>query len=166
MSLLIRKINPNNWSFPFTSVGEIGADALTRGCLKTANNCMSTFEVSSETDIDNAILALASNNDQMETFDIVILDKEEINNLGFICLNTPGNTPVKSLVETHRDISELKYSNIGILAKYIHECVSQGKTVKFTKSEIKAIIAKAIRDELITPDALRGKVKSEFTTKQ
>ena len=74
MSLLVRKCNRNNWDYDIVNASDISADAITQ-CMRTTKNSMSVFEIASDTDIDDAFLAISSNGDSLESFDVVILKR-------------------------------------------------------------------------------------------
>ena len=150
MSLLARKINRNNWNLEATTVSDLSADAITQ-CMKTIDNSMSTYEIASEAEIDQAFLAIAANFSELETFDILLLDKQCIIDKGLTCEQNSGNTPVQNLVNTHWDIINLNYGNLGTCAWYMLERFKLQKVVRRTKLELKQIIKKAINDNILDP---------------
>lgn len=162
MSLLVRKINRNNWPSGITNSSDIKADAITN-CMRTSHDSMSVYEISSKADIDNAFLAIASNFDRLETFDVVMMDKKVFIDSGINVLNNPGLTPVKDLKNTHWDISDLRYANLGTIAQHINSCVSSNNVMRRSRGELKNIIEKAITDGRLKLNTLRERLQQELS---
>ncbi|HDJ89353.1 MAG TPA: hypothetical protein ENG40_01495, partial [Thermoprotei archaeon] len=118
MRLLVRKIQKSKWMQNDILNGEpVSGDAITN-CLKTKNNTISTWGIMSEDKIEQAVLAIVSAHQHIDTIDVVILEKENIEKK-FNLKNEPGNTPVKDLVDTHIDICGINYNSLGELAQAI-----------------------------------------------
>ena len=141
--------------------GTISADAITQ-CMKTTKNSMSVFEISSKVDINEAFLAISSNFDRLDSFDVVILVKQEITERDYNCVQSLGITPVENLNNTHWDITGLSYGKLGNIAEYMHNRVSENETDRRTKYELKCIIIDAINAHRLDLTALREKVRIEI----
>lgn len=82
MSLLVRKINRSKWFQTNIYEGEdISGDAITN-CLKTTRNTLSTWRINSETEIEDAILAMASGFDHIDTIDVIPINPEHLESEG------------------------------------------------------------------------------------
>lgn len=123
---------------------------------------MSVFEIASHADIDDAFLAISSNGDSLESFDVVILEKQDIIERGYNCIESLGMTPVESLENTHWDITDLLYGNLGNIAEYIHNRVRNGEIKRRTKHELRGIIINAIDSHRLELTTLKRKVREEI----
>ncbi len=161
MSLLVRKCNRNNWDYDIADASNISADAITQ-CMKTIQNNMSVFEIASDSDIDDAFLAIASNFDRLDSFNVVILEKQDITERGYNCVQSLGMTPVESLKNTHWDITGLLYGTLGNIAEYIHNRIRNDEIQRRTKYELKCIIIDAINSQRLELTTLKEKVRIEI----
>lgn len=157
MPLLARKINRSHWPNSATDVSDIGADAITLS-MKTMRNAMSVYEIPSSTNIDDAFLAVSSNFQRLESFDIVTMEKHDLDNLNINCIHNKGITRVEDLKDTHLDISGLCYSKLGTIANYIACRILATHSIRRTKSQLKDILNKAIRDGRLDPTSLEPRL--------
>ena len=157
MSLLARKITRSHWPNSITKVSKLGADAITLS-LKTSRNAMSTYEISSANKIDDAFLAISSNFQRLESFDIVTMDKDDLKTLNIDLMETPGRTPIKDLQNKHMDVYDLRYRDLGTLANYISNRIINDYWKRRSKSQLKTIINKAIADGRIKIDTLEPRL--------
>jgi len=150
MPLLVRKINKGKWNhIDFLASSDISADALTND-LKTTNNTLSLWQVNNEGELDNAILALVAKQDNHETFDVVIFDEAKIYEQQLELQDTPGDTPVKSLIDTHRDICDLTYSKMGLVKDLILIELRGDRVRRFTKTYLKALLKRSIENQTLS----------------
>lgn len=160
MSFLIRKITRSKWpreNYESLTSNDISADAVT-SCLRTTRNTLSTWEVSSTQEINEAILALVSGFERIDTIDIVIIEKQELLDKGFELINTPGLTPVVDLVETHIDISSLNYASIGGFSEIMIECLKSEKVLRYNKKKLINILEEAIKAGRVEKEKLKDGV--------
>ena len=76
MQLLVRKINRAKWDQNNICEGESpSGDAITID-LRTKNNTLSIWEINSEDEIEDAVLALTVAGDTLNTIDIVIFNAD------------------------------------------------------------------------------------------
>lgn len=109
MPFLIRKINKAKWhQVDIENDDDVSADAITMD-LKTSGNTLSAWYIISENEIEDAILALVSGQDHLEMFDIVMLSEQFLQDSSIKIIDTPGATPIQSLVNTHRNLAELTF---------------------------------------------------------
>ncbi len=161
MSKLVRKINRNNWPEKLDNISTIGADAITQ-CLKTKGNALSVFQISSEDQIDEVFLALASNADHIETTDLVMMDQGQILGLGMNLIQTAGITPIEDLQKIHYDIANLRYDTLGQIAYHAFECVRDDHWKRRTRGELKGILREAIDEGRLDSSGLKGGVKNDM----
>ncbi|MDF7822141.1 hypothetical protein P1X15_31290 [Runella sp. MFBS21] len=95
-SIFVRKYNrakweQNNREYHFE---ETPSDAITN-CIKTSGNTLSVWEITDISQIDEAILAIASGMNNLDSIDIIFLDSDffKTNNIQYE--ETEGRTPVK-----------------------------------------------------------------------
>ena len=82
MSLLVRKIDKSKWlQNNITADEDVSADDITI-CLKTSENKLSAWKVSTEHDIREAILAIVTGGDHLEAIDVITIDCKGITSDG------------------------------------------------------------------------------------
>lgn len=144
MTYLVRKITQSKWNQNKILEGaEVSADAITN-CSKTTNNTLSTWEIENEHSVDEAVLALASKFDSLDTIDVVILDPQKLKASGLNIAKTKGNTLVSDLVDTHVDIVNMTYKALGSFADCIVESLKKEKVKRYTRTKLKGILQSAI----------------------
>ncbi|OMD64651.1 hypothetical protein BSK62_16915 [Paenibacillus odorifer] len=161
MPLLIRKITRSKWpseNYLEVEVDTLSADAIS-SCLRTSNNTLSTWEVESKDQIEEAVLALACSAQRIENVDVIFMDRDEVADFGFVIIPTPGKTVVDDLVRHHYDICNLNYKSIGGFASLILKSFHEEKHLRFTASKVKAIIRKAVEDERVNLSMLDEKIQ-------
>lgn len=162
MSLLIRKINKAKWyQVDIENDSDVSADAITN-CLKTTKNTLSVWYISSEEDLNNAVLALVSNLDHLETIDIVILEESLLENYNIRIVATPGETSIEELAKTHRDLAELTFSKIGTIKDHIVERIRTEHLKRYTKGSLKKLIQVAIKEGKLKLDDLKESVRENI----
>jgi len=163
MSLLVRKIEKAKWLQNDILSGEdISADAITN-CMKTTGNTLSTWLIRTLDEVPEAVLAIVSSHQHIDTIDVVCLDRSLLEGQGINLHSTPGKTPVRDLVDRHIDISNLAYKSLGILANHIVNGVKEEKAVRYTKGMIKRLLNSAINEgrlqEIDLHESVRSKLK-------
>lgn len=161
MSLLIRKINRNRWLQVAKAPDDISADAIT-GCMRTQRNTLSVWEVPDENKIDDAVLAIASAGHHLETIDVVQIDREHLEENKIDCIQTSGHTPVSDLVDTHIDLSNLAYKELGIIAYHIADRFRQDKVKRYRERQIKEILRTAIQKQRLDTENLSESIRRKL----
>lgn len=162
MSFLIRKINRAKWfQVDVLNDDDVSADAITN-CLKTTKNTLSVWHITTEDEIENAILALVSRQDHLETIDVIMLKESSINNYNIKIDATPGDTPIESLVQSHRDLADLTFSKIEYLKNHIVDRIRKDKLLRFTVGSLKKLLKTAIEDDKLMIEDLRGSVQKKI----
>lgn len=161
MSFLIRKINKAKWNQnKLDESYEVTADVITN-CLKTTKNTLSVWKIEAESDLDQAILALISNQDHLDAIDIVILE-EKILKRELIINETPGNTTISSLIHSHRDIANLTYTQLGIVKNHIIDKFRQNQIKRFTKTDLIKILKRHIDLGVLKEEDLKESVRKKL----
>ena len=162
MSLLIRKVNKAKWvQGDIENDSDVSADAIT-SCLRTTKNTLSVWQINTEDDLDNAILALVSNQDHLEAIDVVILEEESISKYNIKIIATPGETPIAGLSQTHRDLAELTYSKLGNIKDHIVERIRTDQLKRYTRGAIKKLILTAIEEGKIELTDLKESIRQKI----
>ena len=144
MNLLVRKINRAKWMQNDILCGEeVSADAITN-CMKTKGNALSTWQISDQNEIADAVLAIVSFHEHLDTIDVVCLNPSCLEKVGVKFQPTQVNTPVKDLIERHVDICNLTYRSLGIVAEQIVNVIREDKVVRYTKGSIRKLLKTAI----------------------
>jgi hypothetical protein len=98
MSLFIRKIDKGRWLQKDIPLDEdVPADAITKD-MKTDRNTLSVWEVSGADNIDEAVLAIVSGGQHLDTIDVVPMNTEHLEENQVDYIGTEGRTPVKDLI--------------------------------------------------------------------
>ncbi len=144
MALLVRKIEKSKWlQNDITSGEDVSADAITN-CIKTSQNTLSTWRIDNEEQIDTAVLAIVSAHQHLDTIDVVWLSQDHLEKEGIHIQDTPGNTPIADLVESHVNIVGLTYKSLGKIAHSIVRRFSNNGVRRYTRTRLKEILRKAI----------------------
>lgn len=159
---LIRKINKSKWfQINIIEDSDVSADAITN-CLKTTRNTLSVWAIENEEDLNNAVLAIVSNQDHIETIDIVILNNSTLQDQDITIIASSGNTPIESLRDIHRDLIDLTFSKLGIIKEHIVERIRSKKLKRFTKGQLKKLLNDAINNGLLKLDDLNDSLRRKL----
>jgi hypothetical protein len=101
--MLVRKVNKAKWINADNVKEPPSADAIT-GCLRTTNNTLSVWRINNETELEDAVLAIVSGQERLDTIDVIVLDDEHFIKCKISTEETEGRTPVEDLKSTHRDL--------------------------------------------------------------
>ena len=152
MSLLVRRINRAKWEqIVDTGIDKDGsADAITN-CLKTDHNDLSVWHIESDTDLEKAILALITGPSQTKlcTLHVVIIDESIVSTNGLSLVKTKGDTVVKDLVNTYKDLTNLTYEKLGIVKDLIVDSIKDERATFYTKKKLQEIIKKALNEGIV-----------------
>ena len=144
MPLLVRKIDKAKWMQNSASTSEdVSADAITN-CLKTRANALSVWEVPEDSGVPDAVVAMASQFDSLDTIDVVCLCRDDVVNAGLELSSTPGNTALKGFSENHRDVVRLKYRTLGVLTDLIIARITTPAVRRYTKTQLIDLLRDAV----------------------
>lgn len=162
MSLLVRKINIAKWhQVDISSSNDVSADAISN-CLKTTKNTLSVWHIISEEDLDKAVLALVANQDHLDKIDVVILDESTLLEYNLNIVATPGETPIPSLKDSHRDIADLTYSKLGGVKDHIVDKIRAKSHKRYTVSTLKKLLKDAIEKGILEKEDLKESVLNKI----
>ncbi|TVR82964.1 MAG: hypothetical protein EA412_01200 [Chitinophagaceae bacterium] len=162
MPLLVRKISKAKWyQIDIENNNDVKADAVTN-CLKTTKNSLSVWRIESEDDLDEAVLALVSNQDHLDTIDVVILEESTLIGYKLNIVASPGDTPVESLIEAHRDIADLTFTNLGLVKDHIVERIRKHKIKRYTIGSLKKLLKVAIEKGMLNKTGLKESVQNKI----
>lgn len=159
MSLLVRKINRGKWT-----IGEhpesVNADAITQ-CLKTDKNTLSVWKIDSLDDLGKSILAMAAANDHLSKIDVVLLTEDQLRESNILIEETPGLTPCKDLVGSHRDLSQLNVKDLDAISSLIADQIRTNQVHSFSLGKLKIILGDAVNSGAVLLDELKESVKEK-----
>lgn len=159
MSYLARKINATKWrQVDLETVTDVSADAITSS-LKTQDNSLSFWEISSIDNLDQAALALAAASQQLETIDVVTVLKDDLHQTGLELNKSEGKTEVEDLKNTHFDIIKLTYSKLGIIASHIIASFKVNRVKRYTRDELRRLLNLAIQEGRLQKEDLPDSIK-------
>ena len=165
MSFLVRKINKAKWSVSeLVEGGSASADAITN-CLKTHKNTLSFWTVDSVEAIEQAVLAIAASNQNLDTFDVVVIPQSYFEKYEFVINETPGDTKCLDLVSTHRDLAGLNVQHLVLLSEVIMGDLRESKVKRYTYSQLKSLLENAVKVGRIQLDDLHENVKNKLVVK-
>lgn len=168
MSIFVRKISRPKWpdykgGTPPLSAKDTRADAIT-GCLRTKEDTLSIWEVTSPSDIDieEAILALitSKSTEKLDKLDIVYFDTAVLKSYSLNYKQSDGNTVITGLMQFHHDIIDLTYLKLGDVAQIIQNCLQNGSSKFYTIQNQINIIDKAIKGQRLSKVDLNAKLQA------
>lgn len=145
MSYLVRKISSYSQYYKISqteNIHDVEADVMSCD-LRTTKNCLSTWAITDPTEVDSAILAIASTSDHIEKMTFLILDETNIiaNELEVV-EETADCCPVSDLASAHVNISNLSYKKIGAVLSVLKD-VPDSSVITRTKQQILTLISDA-----------------------
>ena len=158
MSFLVRKIDQGKWlQNDILRGSDVSADAITI-CMKTKENILSAWEITSESNIEDAVLAIVSSGDHLETIDVVIMDRGYLIDQGISHVQKEGLTPIDDLRETHYDFINLTYPKLGVIAYHIVESFKCNRVKRYTEANLRQIMKEAIKANRLDPSRLSDSI--------
>jgi hypothetical protein len=157
MQFLVRQIQKGNWVNVDDNIFKLSSDVLT-SALKTQKDTLSVWQINSENDLDEAVLAIVSNFKVLESIDVVILDGVYLLKANVEQEQTNGRTPVTDLINSHYDLKKLDYYTLGLVAEHIIQRVKINKIKRYSIKDLKTILKKAISDNRLKLEDLKESV--------
>ena len=162
MAFVARKIARAKWDdAEGKELVDFPSDAVTSD-LRTQRNSLSFWKCGDANleDLRRAVLAVATGGKNVERFDVAWIPVSELKAVDVPLAETTGNTPVACLRDQHIDASELTYGRIGRLATLVRDSIFANRFRRFTKKEVKQIIADAVSRKEIAMDDLSVGIQS------
>lgn len=162
MAYLVRKISHGRFQkiCDAANVDNIEADVLSAE-LRTTDNELSTWVINNDSEIDKAILAMASSSDHLQSMTFIMLDEDSVRARELIINEKLGNCPIEDLANCHRNISNLSYKALGDVLKIIKE-TPQSRVIRKTEKYISALLNTACVQGRLDPDILSKGVKDKL----
>lgn len=160
MTYLVRKITRIKWDLAAgLAKDEIPADAISVD-LRTKSNALSFWQCASESsdDIAEIALALAAAGGNIRPMDLVWLPRNTLC-AGLADQDTPGDTPIQSLVDRHVDISQLDYVRLGKIAKRIATAIAEEHYTRVPKLKIIEMFEAAVKEKRVELPSLDKKIQ-------
>lgn len=168
--MLIRKIAVGKWSKRrVTAYGRKNAlfagDAIAD--IGTSSDTISFwYAADDENDVNKIAMVLASNLDHLSKIVLVLIPESEFNNrkIEFIKKRGKADAIIKeSILDMHRDLINVDYWHIGLVAEMIQDIVEDekhkvGRYVEFSKTTVQNLLKKGIEDGIIEPAKLKPDV--------
>jgi len=160
----------------YTGSDGVRADAITID-LKTDSDevstwlCEATLSDSAEgehdhKDVENVVLLFAAVMERLDKVSLVLLPYGDCHKAGCTVQQTPENgfTEIDDLKPRHHDIQQLDMSRLCWLANTIAKAVrdDNGLLVLYSKRQVADIVWQAIRDNRLSTDDLREKMRTEL----
>lgn len=163
MSILVRKINRAKWPNDRCGIKKIRADAITYD-LKTRDDSISVWRINSKEEVDEAIVALASNCDSISKIDVVLMEEQHLKRRKVrIDDNIIGDTPYTSFNEKHCHIHELNIKSLATVAKHIGQrLLLNGTFYRRTAGQVKRLLIKAIEDDKLLVSELSDGIHNKI----
>ena len=162
MTFLIRKINKAKWfQIDIDNDDDVSADAITND-LKTIKNTLSAWRIGTVDEIEEAILAMVSKQDHLETIDVIILNEQFLQNSNIDVIASRGDTPIESLVDTHRDLADLTFSKIKSIKDHIVEGIRTDRLKRYTRESLRKIIVAGIQEGKLDFEDLKESVQNKM----
>lgn len=160
MSFFVRKISIGKWRSD-SDEPVIKADALT-SCLRTSGNTLSFWRIDDLAQIDEAKLAIAASNSNLDTFDIVVFSSEEMDAFGAPIKETKGDTACKDLADYHRDLAELNSDHLIRVSHAVLKKVQADSIERVTKPNLRTLMSAAAANDRLDLDRLSDSVKKQL----
>lgn len=133
--------------------------------MKTTQNALSVWKADDETDIEDAVVALALSRDKVDKIYGVNLDSDILNGKGIVFEENPGEAPgmKKEILDKHRDLVELDYWRVGYLAEYMTNLVKEnGPQIRFSAKNVRNLMEKYKEEDKINLDEMKPKLKKDL----
>ena len=167
MPLLVRRFERQRWDHDVrndASIPHVTADAITD--LKTKGNTLSVWYAESEAELDNAVLAIAGTLNQIDSIDVIALDMSDLKLAGLVLQEDVGATKIKGFDKRHRNIVELDYASLGVVARVmidrLIEYDQKKKTTRITALQIQHMLEDAVSSSLLDWDDLPKDIRQKI----
>lgn len=147
MKDVVRKYSRSKWKErPFPDGSDLSADALS-SCLRTSDGKLSVWCChDTEEDRQEAVLALATSGQHLETMDVIVLDRKTIEHEGYSLVESEagGLSPVLELNQRHADVCELSAQKVVKFAEFLAPMIRDGSECKrYTRAQLLDLVRDA-----------------------
>ena len=112
-------------------------------------------------EIRTTVLALATAAERVDRMDLVWLEENLLRCQNMCIIQRDGRTPLVSIRKKHVNLERLDLNRLSKVAELLSQSFDQNFYRRFTRSEVLKIIVDAVQQDLILPNQLQPKVKSE-----
>lgn len=167
MALMVRMLEKQKWAVVVDfdkDYKKTPADTITKE-LKTDSNNLSLWKIQSDSELLDAILAIAVSRNEIARLDIVIFDDAEFANKGLNVKNTPENglCPIESFNQFHYDLENLDYEKLGLFSSMIIDKIEdETKCIRYGRGSIKRMVITAFKEGKIPEENLSKKLLEEI----
>lgn len=138
---------------------DISADTVVTE-LKTDQNKLSVWRIDSETDLEDAFIALGSKCNNIGTICAVKLSTDDLSELYFDA--EKGDTPTIGINDKHRNVINLNFVSLGSFVLSIIQGIRKRRVVMKTRAEMKKLLAKAFLDNKLDFSNLAPNLQKEL----
>lgn len=120
--------------------------------LRTQKNTLSVWYSSTPVEENDAIVAMCLNRSSLDKFVYVVFDEEELDkyNISYELVVGRSEDIIKEgILNQHRDLTNIDYNQMGIIAGIIHDKVISNRAVTKSKKAIAELIIKAVRESKV-----------------
>lgn len=120
--------------------------------LRTQKNTLSVWYMSSSLEEKDAIVAMCLNRSSLDKFVYVTIDEDEFDRASISyekALGKSDDVAKREILEQHRDLTNLDYDQLGIIARIIHEKVSSKESKTLTKKQVAELVVNAIAESKV-----------------
>jgi hypothetical protein len=130
--------------------------------MKTTQNSLSVWSIDNEDQIDEAVLAIVSGHQHLDSFDIVCLSKDKLQEEGIDVIHAPGGTPIGDLTDRHFHIYNLTYCTLGKVARLVVNSFSQNTVKRYTRGNLKKLLQHAINSGRLAKNNINSAIASKL----
>ncbi|MFO7179763.1 MAG: hypothetical protein DIU78_013780 [Pseudomonadota bacterium] len=136
--------------------------------MGTQNNELSFWSCgcADESELREAVLALAANGDRLDKMDLVWLARVDVEKAAVAINPSPdhANTPVEAEKKRHVDFTRLDLERLSRIARLMRDAIASDNWKRFGKNDVLNVLVKAVREGRLKTeqlkDGLRKKVEA------
>jgi len=162
MSPLLRKISRAKWEKGTPSeAAAVCADAIT-GCSRTSRDTLSLWYSSDAEETKMALLAIFGSLQTIDAIDIIVIDEAAVAERGLAVVATEGKSAGERLSVLHRDLVDLNYRKLGLVAEIILGEVRSKRVERWSVKKIIGMLRAGVKDRIVEEDLLQDKVREKI----
>lgn len=127
--------------------------------FRTTDGRLSTWQIESLEELDEAALAIIMGGDRIEKIQVIVLDIAEVEK-SFAIEETAGRTCIPSLIDKHRDITNLTHGSLDPLLRLYKRAVDEKRCMLYTKGEAENLVKEAIKQDRVDFKAAPSKLQT------
>ncbi len=124
--------------------------------LKTHDNMLSLWKISTEEDLNDAFVALVTSGESIGTVQVVKIDENLLDTFSFN--QDEGDSPTFEINHKHCNVTNLTYEKIGKFIDVVLYTLKSNGCVRKTKSQMKQLIKEAERNHKLNPDRMNSQM--------